>query len=594
MLALWFGTWTGITLFAAHLAARELRSRAVHVDPQFVWMAPASNIILFACVALVLIGLGIRWNRVRSRAVVLSAFFSIAVFSGALLYPRINGWALLVLGIGVGIQLGWLTAPRLDRLMPWIRRSLVGSLALVAVMTTFVNVRIVLRDRANIAALRTPPADAPNVLLIILDTVRALNLGLHGYDRPTSPFLDELAGRGVVFDAAFASAPWTLTSHGTMFTGRWPFELTASWEQPLDDSHPVIAEALTARGYATAGFVANDPFGRDIYGLGRGFLHYSGWPHTFGTMIETSTVLRSAIDNFNRLNDSHYTPERRTAEDIAREFQSWRAGVDGRPWFAFLNLFDAHEPYDPPSPWDTRFGEPQHRRIGTELPSPQLARDLTDAYDGGIAYMDHVLRELFEALDADGSLENTLVIITSDHGELLGERDLLDHGNSLYTPLLHVPLLMAWPGRLPEGLRIDHAVSLRDLPATIAALTPADASFPGRPLSRLWSGPPPAGPDTIYAAVEFAPRQPPWYPLARGDMRSVILWPWHYIVNGDGSEELYDLSVDPAETGPPISEPAVLARMRDVMATFPTYVRAQPCEASTSASATAVAAGGDC
>jgi hypothetical protein len=77
-------------------------------------------------------------------------------------------------------------------------------------------------------------------------------------------------------------------------------------------------------------------------------------------------------------------------------------------------------------------------------------------------------------------------------------------------------------------------------------------------------------------------------------MRSVIVWPWHYIVNGDGSEELFDLSEDPAETGPPISEPAVLARMRDVMATFPTYVRAQHCEASTSASATAAAAGGDC
>lgn len=584
VLALWFGTWTGLAIFASYLAARMVRSTAVHIDPQLIWMVAASSIFLFVCVALTLLVIGLAWKPALSRTVVLGTFFSIACFSGALLYPRITRIGLLLLSIGIGVQLGRLAARRFNTLLPWIRRSLVAGLAIVVAVSAVINVRIMLRDRAATAALGTPPADAPNVLLIILDTVRALSIGLHGYDRPTSPFLDEFAMRGITFDAAFVSAPWTLTSHGTMFTGRWPFELTATWRMPLDDRHPVIAEALAARGYATAGFVANYLFGPDVYGLGRGFVHYSGWPHNVGTIIDTSPVLRFAVGRINRLRDSNYTPESRNAADIAREFRTWQGGIDGRPWFAFLNIFDAHEPYDPPPPWNNRFGNPRHRRIEAELPSTEVVRDLTDAYDGAIAYIDDVLRALFNELEADGSLDNTLVIITSDHGEHLGERDLIDHGNSLYAPLLHVPLVIAWPGRLPEGVHIDHAVSLRDLPATIAELTPADPVFPGRSLSRLWlTGEPPTDPDTIYAAVEFAPRQPPWYPLARGDIRSVIVWPWHYIVNGDGSEELFDLSADPAETGPPIDDPVVLARMRDVMATFPTYVRYQLCDTAATA-----------
>jgi arylsulfatase A-like enzyme len=575
LLALWFGTWTGLAVFMAYLAGKLLRDRAVHLDPQLIWMSPAANVILFGLAATIIIGAGVAWPRVRARGVVLGTFFSFAVFSGALLYPRINRWAMLVLSIGVGIQLGRVVASRLDALLPWIRRTLVAGIAIVIVGASMINMRLALTGRDDVAGLPEAPAGAPNVLLIILDTVRAFNLGLYGYDRPTSPFLDELARRGVVFDNAFVSAPWTLPSHGSMFTGHWPFELTASWQEPLDDRHPVIAEALRDRGYVTGGFVANYLFGPDVYGLGRGFTHYSGWPHSFATMIDTSPVFRFATSRFNRTFGYHYTPERRTADDIVREFLRWKPADGERPWFAFLNLFDAHEPYHPPAPWATRFGDPRHRRIEEEMPSDEVVRDLTDAYDGGIAYMDDVLRALFDALEAGGSLDNTLVIVASDHGEHLGERNLIDHGNSLFSPLLHVPLIVAWPGRLPAGLRVDTAVSLRNIAATIADLAPATQAFPGRSLSRFWNDGGDTSPDTVYAAVEFAPRQPPWYPLAKGDIRSVIDWPWHYILYGDDSEELLDLTADPRETGPPGQNGPALDRLRRLMAAFPEHVTAR-------------------
>ena len=107
------------------------------------------------------------------------------------------------------------------------------------------------------AALPPAPSNARNVLLIVWDTVRAGNLSLHGYRRPTSPNLERLAGRGVRFDRAFAAAPWTLPSHSSLFTGRWPHELTADWQSPLDATHPTLAGYLAAHGYDTAGFVAN-------------------------------------------------------------------------------------------------------------------------------------------------------------------------------------------------------------------------------------------------------------------------------------------------------------------------------------------------
>ena len=174
---------------------------------------------------------------------------------------------------------------------------------------------------------------------------------------------------------------------------------------------------------------------------------------------------------------------------------------------------------------------------------------MIDAYDGSIAYLDDQLGRLLERLEDRGTLENTIVIVTSDHGEEFGEHGTMFHGHSLYMPLLHVPLVISYPPRVPAR-RIYRPVSLRDIPATILdLLRSADKSrVPGGSLVPSWSD----GDDTgsgsaVLSEVKRNPRTPRSFPVHKGDMQSLVYGNMHYIRNGDGREELYDLASDPWE-----------------------------------------------
>ena len=150
-----------------------------------------------------------------------------------------------------------------------------------------------------------PPANSPNVLLIVLDTVRADRLSLYGYERPTTPNLERLSKRGIRFDRARATAPWTLASHASMFTGHWPHELVTEWMTPLQGNLPMLAEYLGAHGYATAGFVANVLYCSQNSGLARGFTHYEDYIleklaplRTSGLVERTTTMIAKVITVF--------------------------------------------------------------------------------------------------------------------------------------------------------------------------------------------------------------------------------------------------------------------------------------------------------
>src|SRR5262249_1413595 len=134
--------------------------------------------------------------------------------------------------------------------------------------------------RSSLGRRPAPPRGAKNVLLIVLDTVRAQSLSLYGYSRDTTPNLRRIAARGVRFDQALSTAPWTAPSHASMFTGRWPHELSIGWSRPLDATHPTLAEFLSARGYKTAGFVANTTYCSYETGLDRGFARYDDYDVT--------------------------------------------------------------------------------------------------------------------------------------------------------------------------------------------------------------------------------------------------------------------------------------------------------------------------
>jgi len=244
------------------------------------------------------------------------------------------------------------------------------------------------------------------------------------------------------------------------------------------------------------------------------------------------------------------------AGDLNRRFLRWVDQRGQRPFFAFINYFEGHAPYLPPAPWDSLFlrsGDPRAERYWDALeqvygPGPfprEFLRETRDAYDGSIAYLDFQIDSLLTALQQRGLLQNTVVIITSDHGEHFGEHGLVQHGSSLYLPVLNVPFAIRAPGRVPAGAQVNSPTSLRHVAATILDLAGVrNPGLPGTSLTRWFeSAPESLQPDTLYAAVDYnrlLPNWPPNQPVLRGDIRTVVLDSLQYILNGDGLEQLFN------------------------------------------------------
>ncbi len=445
----------------------------------------------------------------------------------------------------------------------------------------------------------------------MLDAVAAGHLSLNGYERATSTTLVELAERGIRFDSARAASSWTLPSHATMFTGRWLHELSAGWLTPLDRTRPTLAEYLGDRGYATAGFVANTYYCATDSGLARGFAHYRDFIFPELTALKMAVLVNRALEGYQAvvyftedwLESAGLLPyvqrlwqavdtDRKGASVVNRELLDWlshRAQPE-RPFFAFLNYYDAHYPYQLPPGRLHRFGvEPSNNyqrvliqhwwELDKTTLSPEGVQFAADAYDDCVADLDEQLGKLVDELGRRGVLENTWLIIVSDHGESFGEHaGIYCHGKSLYETELHVPLLVMPPGGAPSRRVVDEPVSLRDLAATIVDVTGLEvgAPFPGGSLARYWEQTGPAS-STLQAQAaspalaEVAPNDPgdrdawgvprPLPPLGALKDRG-----WSYIRReGDVREELFHLSRDPREQHNLVGDPAAgttLQRMR--------------------------------
>jgi arylsulfatase A-like enzyme len=482
-----------------------------------------------------------------------------------LLVPGLHHYAALMLSLGLAMQTARVLTRHTVGFFALCRRTVPWMAVVVLALAAAVHGGQALAESRALAALPPAPAGAPNVLLIVIDTARARNFSLYGYARPTTPRLDGLAATGAVFERALSTAPWTLPSHGSMFTGRWAHEMSADWRQPLDTSDSTLAEALAAHGYLTAGFVANTGYGSREHGLARGFAHYEDYPISLGQVAHSSALLRTIANNF-RLrtlvkNDEHLN--RVSADEVNHRFLGWLAAADlARPFFAFLNYYDVHGPYLPPPPFDTRFGpflpggklSPIHRwnfQPGAPTPSPREVDTEKAAYDGALAYVDQRVGALLDELRRRGVLAKTLVIVTSDHGEEFGEHGVFDHGNSLYLASLHVPLVIWYPPRVPAG-RVAAPVSLRDLPATVLDVTGLRTArpFPGESLARQWGGRTAAGDigELLISSVRRATGLRSWFPVSKGDMVALAGGGRRYIRNGDATEELYDFEGDYWET----------------------------------------------
>jgi arylsulfatase A-like enzyme len=407
----------------------------------------------------------------------------------------------------------------------------------------------------------------PNVLLIVLDTVRADHLSLNGYRRDTSPNLSRLARQGIAFEKARSTAPWTLPSHASMMTGRWTHELSTGINRPLDGTHVTIAEYLASNGYATGGFVGNATYCGVETGLGRGFAHYEDHDLTLADILWTTALgqrvmLWGVIRPERRTGATPYDFHRKDAAQIRRDMIAWVVRQKGRPYFAFLNLFDAHDPYIPPVGFCRRFGVRQPTERDMTIMDRWFIQDkkkltqgeiefVLDSYDDGIAYLDEQLGELISDLEGLELLSNTLVIITADHGEHLGEHQLYGHASSLYDAEIHVPLVIILPGRVQGRKSVATQVSLRDLAATVADVTGLPHSpFPGRSLARFWTADAPLAElpslSEIDGPVITAPNQGR-SPVFRGPMKAVARGNYIYVHSDDGQEELFDIDADPLQ-----------------------------------------------
>jgi arylsulfatase A-like enzyme len=419
------------------------------------------------------------------------------------------------------------------------------------------------RERYQIGKLPPAKSGSPNIILITLDTLRADHVSAYGYGRATTPNLDRLAKSGVLFENAFSNSSWTLPAHASLFTGRLPHDHNADWTQPLGDKYPTLAEVLTERGYLTAAFSANTSYVSPEWCLGRGFSHFAAHG---SSVIEdvTSTVYgkKLALNVLPRLGYFDI-PGRKRAQQVNQELFDWLDRSESKPFFAFLNYFDIHDPYLTEEPYQTRFANAVARgdlinfqfqantfRRKASLTEREVQAEI-DGYDGCLAYLDAKLGELFSELSRRGIDKNTLIIVTSDHGEAFGNHDLFGHGNGLYIDSLHVPLIILWPDKIPSGTRVSQLVSLNNVPATIMALLgDRNPTFPGNSLVRLWSGNP-GKEATEPLLADLSPGRfkdgLPSYPATKGGLRSLVAEQWHFILSESGRAELYAWREDPAE-----------------------------------------------
>ena len=348
-------------------------------------------------------------------------------------------------------------------------------------------------------------ADQPNVILITLDTVRADRMGFLGSDRGLTPNLDGLAKQGVVFEHAYSQAPITPVSHATILSGTFPqYHGIRNFGDRLPPSVPFMPEILHARGYHTGAFVSSiilDPKNGFASGFERGFDVYDAGFHRqkTGERREASMQRRGEVTLGHAL--------------------EWLGQQKGSPFFLWLHLWDAHDPYNPPEPFRSRFaGAP---------------------YNGAIAYVDDTVGKLLDYLRSQGLYDNAVIAVAADHGESLGEHGELTHSIFLYDATIHVPLVLKFPGSRFGGQCVNVAASLVDLaPTVLEALgqTPPPA-MQGASLLPLIKNPHPENRPS-FATGDHSERSFGWSALTslRVGKQLYVRAP---------SPELYDLASDP-------------------------------------------------
>lgn len=386
----------------------------------------------------------------------------------------------------------------------------------------------------------------PNLLVVCLDTMRGDRVGAAGHPRDTTPTIDRLAREGVLFEQAEAANTWTLPSHYTMFSGLTPLAhgVLPKLSEVRGFLHPdrqvqvrgseqieMLAESLAGAGYRTAAVTENGWLSTR-FGFGAGFQVYRD--DLYGSLPRTLAAARRELEVMG----------------------------DRGPWFLFVHTYAPHHPYHAPDEHRMRWVDPEHvglawpsahvpikdfNRFKSRLfpPAPSDVQAFADLYDGQVRWSDELVAELVGWIEQRGLERQTVVVVTSDHGEEIFERGHFDHGQTLFEEATHVPLVIWGPGRIPPGRVVEGPVSLADLPATLTDLAGAGKSHGyGRTLRPLWETG--AGEPVRSGRTAFGQTYDEEGALI-GAVWSGSLKYLRRELDGEVSERLFDLAADPGE-----------------------------------------------
>ena len=565
-LSIIFGLITGLVegllllgLYRVDLLTWRLQNRAIWYET--LWIAPLVDFVLFALAGSFFALTGWLFRHLPIKKIAWFSFIFLTVFDWVfiVLFGRISFFAVFILAAGISLQVFNSIQKREIAVSSQLRRSLPWLTGVTLAFLVAIQGGGWLNEKIKISNLPAARAGAPNVIVIVVDTLRADHLSSYGYDRDTSPFIDSLAADGVLFENAISPSSWTQPSHASMLTGRYTYETHAE-TRPLDSTYPTIGEVMQINGYRTGGFSGNTLFFTRRQGHGRGFLHFEDNYQSVPDALFNSSLYGFILDFYGLRKVMNYedVPTRKLAEDINRSTLDWIDRDTNRPFFVFMNYFDVHDPYTPPEPYRSKYAtvpNPGGLINGfmdryRPLLTPEQLQSEIDAYDGAISYVDDQIKGLFAELKQRGLLDNTIVIIMADHGESLGEHDLLQHGASLYLPEIHVPLIVWGTDYVPTGKTIDVPVTTSALPSTILSLIQArDNPFPGPPLTLLMSDRTAQTdwPAPISEVAQY-PGAAEQNPTTHGEMKSVINQDTHYVIHEKFGEELYNWRVDQQET----------------------------------------------
>jgi len=466
--------------------------------------------------------------------------------------------AIAALRYGPMIWPRWVTLPA--RFWP-PSRSLIrrGALFTGAVFAGLVTVGMIMR--APEARPQFHPhgvsGNRPNLVMIALDTARADHFSAYGYTKPTTPNLDNLAKKGVLFETAIAPASYTLPSFATVFTGLLPHQNQTGLSTPLPKGFLTLASILSSRGYQTGGFNANFTQGTARTGLAQGFEDYS----------DDDGTIRSAllgIDFVKAFWWFVYYPfiqprymAGRDARTLNQAVFPWFGHRRKQPFFLFVNYFDVHEPYSAIPEVGDRFGNAQTtlaQRVRAELDglmmaievprSPAEQAALIAGYDSSLAFADSQIGSLLHLLESSPEWSNTYIMVFGDHGQAFGTHRHYGHGWGLNWELLHVPLIIVGPG-IPQGRRVKDLVGLQQLFPTVLDVSAGEGGAPEpNSLRCFWTNPAKACDSAPMVISELGPMA-----MWRVDNPSIsVATPqWHLIRDAAEDLQLYDLATDPGE-----------------------------------------------